>query len=90
MKHTQKVGILGAWAVLMVATVVSSVVGLDHKLVRPSLWLSDMLLTVAFIKVGVIGWWFMELRGAPPALRLIFGGWVVAATTALILVAHLS
>lgn len=37
---------------------------------------------IAFVKIYLVGWYFMELRFAPRALRLICSGWVVIARTA--------
>jgi hypothetical protein len=36
------------------------------------------LIAVAFVKVRLVGLYFMELRAAPLALRVVFEGWVVA------------
>jgi hypothetical protein len=36
-----------------------------------------VVMVVAFTKVRFVGMYFMELRGAPLALRLLFQGWCV-------------
>jgi hypothetical protein len=42
------------------------------------------VLGVAFLKVGLVGHYFMELRYAPLSLRLVFTGWAVVVCSALI------
>ena len=62
------------WLAAMAATRVSWWLGADHARTAASV----VVLTVAFVKVHVVGIWFMGLRDAPPALRLLFDGWVIA------------
>lgn len=70
------------WLALMLATAVSWWLGADHGVGVEEATIA--VLTVAFIKVRFIGMYFMELRHAPPALRLLFEGWVVVVWAGLI------
>lgn len=65
---------VAVWALLVVATIVSGTVG-GHGVV---------VLVVAFVKVRLVGLYFMELRSAPVPLRLLFEGWVVVTCSVLI------
>lgn len=73
------------WTVLVIATVVSWSVGAE-KGVTPNSLASAVVLVLAYIKVWLVGLYFMELRGAPVALRAIFELWVVLSLGGLILV----
>ncbi|MBH0776714.1 cytochrome C oxidase subunit IV family protein [Nocardia sp. NEAU-351] len=68
------------WTVLVAATCVSWVLGATHRAGAVS---AIALLAVAFVKVRLIGLHFMEIRGAPMALRVVFEIYVVAVPTAL-------
>jgi hypothetical protein len=57
------------WLVLLAATMLTAVVGLEHD---PSRTAGLVLLTVAFVKLRLVGIHFMELRTAPTPLRLLF------------------
>lgn len=46
--------------------------------------ISWAIVTVTFIKIWLVGNYFMELRGAPLALRLLFGGYVVSVLAVLL------
>jgi hypothetical protein len=64
------------WLALVLITCVSWWLGTghgttDHKLA------AIVLMVVAFTKVRFVGMYFMELRGAPIALRTIFQLWCV-------------
>jgi uncharacterized membrane protein len=61
------------WLLLIAATLVSWRVGTDHGL--HAHLATTIVVLVAFIKVRFIGLYFMELRGAPVPLRLIFEGY---------------
>lgn len=67
------------WAALVAATVVSWVLGADHGLDgdRRDL-IAGSILALAFIKIDLVGRYFMELHGAPPLLRRAFSGWAIA------------
>ena len=65
------------WLALMALTALSLAVGGAHGT-------TVLVLAVAFVKVRFIGMYFMELRHAPLALRLLFDGWVVVVWAGLI------
>jgi caa(3)-type oxidase subunit IV len=71
------------WLVLIAATLVSWKVGTDHG-VHAHL-ATVIVLLVAFIKVRLVGLYFMELRESPLPLRLIFEGYCVVVCTTLII-----
>lgn len=71
------------WLVLIAATLLSWKVGTDHG-VHAHL-ATTIVLLVAFVKVRLVGLYFMELRGAPLALRLIFEGYCLVVCTVLII-----
>jgi Prokaryotic Cytochrome C oxidase subunit IV len=52
------------WLLLTVATVLSWALG-THR------GLAIAILVIAFVKIRFVGLYFMELRGAPPALRAV-------------------
>jgi caa(3)-type oxidase subunit IV len=79
------------WLVLVLLTLVGVWVG-----VAPTLpdgagvnLTATVILAIAFMKVLAIGWWFMELRGAPPVLRLAFTAWVAVFAGATIVLSAL-
>jgi len=73
--------ISAVWGLLIVATLISWWLGTDHG-VDDLQTASVLVLLVAFVKVRFVGLYFMELRHAPIALRLLFEIWcaVVCAT----------
>jgi caa(3)-type oxidase subunit IV len=62
------------WGVLILATVSSWWLGTDHGLGSGSdhRAATVVILTVALLKVRLVGLYFMELRGAHLALRILF------------------
>jgi hypothetical protein len=62
------------WAVLVGATLASWLLGGGNAVV----------VAVAFLKVRLVGLYFMELRTAPVPLRVLFEGWVVVTCGVLI------
>lgn len=70
-----------AWLALMAATTLSWWLGEGHGPVRVA---SVGVISLAFAKVYVVGQHFMELKDAPLALRLLFGGWCAAVCTLLV------
>lgn len=70
-----------AWVVLVAATLVSWWLGDGHGDPRPA---SVGVIAVAFLKVYVVGRYFMELRAAPPQLHLAFAAWCVIVPAILI------
>ena len=66
------------WALLIVATTVSWVLGAHHDLLVDSRRVATVgVLVIAFTKVHFVGMHFMELRRAPRALSWVFNGWVL-------------
>lgn len=62
------------WLVLVAATMISSWLGDGHGTRKVA---TVVVIVVAFLKVFLVGQYFMELRTAPRALGLAFGAWVV-------------
>jgi uncharacterized membrane protein len=75
------------WLLLIAATLVSWRVGTDHGL--HAHLATTIVVLVAFIKVRFIGLYFMELRGAPVPLRLIFEGYS-AVVCAVVIIMYLA
>jgi caa(3)-type oxidase subunit IV len=55
----------GVWVVLIVATAATWTLGTNHGFGNHTL-ASVAILLIAFIKVRLVGLYFMELRDAPP------------------------
>ncbi|MFT4262239.1 MAG: cytochrome C oxidase subunit IV family protein [Nocardioides sp.] len=71
------------WVGLMLATVVTVWLGTDHPLADLGVRVAGALaFWIALVKVYVIGQDFMELRHAPPALRIVFAAWLLVVGTA--------
>lgn len=76
------------WAGLMLATLASWWLGIhegDEPGDGPSAGTAAVLV-VTFVKVRFVATHFMEVRGAPLALRLIFDAYVVVVCTALLVI----
>jgi caa(3)-type oxidase subunit IV len=69
------------WLVLLAATCASSLVGAE--LGAKSVPVAVAIIAVALFKVRLIGIHFMELRVAPPPLRLLFEGYLLVVFTTL-------
>ncbi|HSV41508.1 MAG TPA: cytochrome C oxidase subunit IV family protein [Nocardioidaceae bacterium] len=71
------------WAVLMITTITSYLLGEDHAFGVSTQTASVLILTLAVVKVMFVTEFFMEMRYAPLPLRLAFIGWglVVALST---------
>jgi|ERR1700739_3066762 hypothetical protein len=69
------------WLLLMALTLLSWWLGYGHGLGKLA---TISALILAFFKVSVVGAYYMELRFAPLALKLIFNGWVVFVCAVLI------
>ncbi|MBC2637852.1 MULTISPECIES: cytochrome C oxidase subunit IV family protein [unclassified Rhodococcus (in: high G+C Gram-positive bacteria)] len=69
--------ILAAWLLLVGATMVAWQLGSDHGVsdVRTA---AVLILVIAFVKVRIVGRYFMEIREAPIALAAIFDTWLIA------------
>ncbi len=70
-----------AWLLLMLATCLSWWLGQDHDLSAPQTsdyrLISSGLILIAFIKVRIVIFYFMEVRQAPLALKLVCDTWVL-------------
>jgi heme/copper-type cytochrome/quinol oxidase subunit 4 len=65
------------WVLLMIATAASWSLAADHRFeIHKAVTVA--VLAVAFVKVALIGMYFMELRHASPWLRNIFHVWYFA------------
>jgi len=71
------------WLGLVCVTGVSWWLGTDHSAAHKLATI--VVLGVAFTKVRFVGMYFMELRGAPLPLKLIFQGWCVVVCTTLLI-----
>ncbi len=80
--------ITAAWLLLMLATGLSWWLGLDHGLGSDPQsdyrYLSSGLIFIAFIKVRIVIRYFMEVREAPLALKLVCDVWIVLVCGAII------
>lgn len=63
------------WVFLIAATVLSWALGTDHGFVDNHTTASTIIMVVAFVKVRFVGLYFMELKHAPLALRLLLEAW---------------
>jgi hypothetical protein len=73
------------WAALMLATVLSWWLGGGHGPADGDRRLTlAVILVLSFVKVYLVGEFFMELRHAPLGLRGIFGGWIVMTCAVLV------
>jgi heme/copper-type cytochrome/quinol oxidase subunit 4 len=70
------------WAVLVVATLISWSVGIDHGM--DYRFSTVIVLLVTFGKVYLVGMNFMELRGANLLLQAMFNGICVVMCTVLV------
>ncbi|HKT02368.1 MAG TPA: cytochrome C oxidase subunit IV family protein [Rugosimonospora sp.] len=77
--------VVAVWLLLVAATVLSWRVGGAHGAGRAG---GVVVLTVAFLKVFLVGDHFMELRRSATLLRVVFGGWC-AVLWAVLLVQYL-
>ncbi len=77
-----------AWLLLMLATCLSWWLGQDHGLSSGHSSdyriISSGLILIAFIKVRIVIRYFMEVRQAPQALRLVCDGWIILVCGAII------
>jgi heme/copper-type cytochrome/quinol oxidase subunit 4 len=66
------------WLALIAATCLSFWLGGGHRAPVRETAVSVAVLAVAFVKVRLVGLYFMELKNAPVVLRAIFESYVVA------------
>ena len=72
-----------AWVILVVATAVGWWLG---QTPQGMAFATAGVIIVAFIKVWIVGFQFMELRHAPRWLRHGFDAWIIAVSVALLVV----
>jgi heme/copper-type cytochrome/quinol oxidase subunit 4 len=72
------------WAALMLATCASTWL-LSKNSVTPEVATMAIML-IAAVKVRLVIRYFMEVRLAPPALRLVCDGWLLAVTALIVTV----
>jgi hypothetical protein len=70
--------VTAVWMVLLMATCATWWLGTGHAGYRGAHWEVLSLILVACVKIHLVGYEFMELRGAPVALRAAFSVWVAA------------
>jgi Prokaryotic Cytochrome C oxidase subunit IV len=71
------------WAVLVLATLATWTLGTQHGIGSHTL-ASVLILLIAFIKLRLVGLYFMELREAPTVLRGLFEAYCVVVCTAVV------
>ena len=71
------------WLVLVCATLVSWATGGGHGITDHRIG-TAVIFVVAFTKVRLVGLYFMELRAAPVALRLVFEAYCVLVLSAVL------
>lgn len=76
--------VVPVWVLLTVATVASWLLGADHSTESNREVATTVIMTTAFAKTWFVGMYFMELRHAPLALRLLFNAWVVVGCVAVV------
>lgn len=72
------------WVLLVVATVLTAVLGLEQH--GDSTAVGLLLLAIAFVKIRLVALHFMEVREAPVALRALVEGYVVVTFVALVVI----
>ena len=79
------------WALLMLATALSWWLGADSASSGNGVMgLTALLMAIAFIKVRFVIQYFMEVRHAPLALRLVCDGWAVLVCGAILVLVWMS
>jgi caa(3)-type oxidase subunit IV len=68
------------WVLLIAATAATWTLGTQHGLGNHTT-ASVVILLIAFVKVRLVGLYFMELRDAPTVLRGMFEAYCVVACT---------
>ena len=71
------------WLLLIIATVISWMVGTESHFAAKLA--TSIVVLVAFIKVRFVGMYFMELRDAPLPLRLIFETYCIVVCSVVII-----
>jgi heme/copper-type cytochrome/quinol oxidase subunit 4 len=73
--------VIVAWTALMGGTILSWYLGDGHG---PAQLATVGVLLVAFLKVYLVGRYFMELKDAPKAQHGMFAGWTIAMCAVLV------
>ncbi|MCW3014533.1 MAG: hypothetical protein JWO02_1625 [Solirubrobacterales bacterium] len=75
-----------AWLFLILATLLSWRLGTDHGLSSDDdhRLVSSVIVLVAFVKIRLVGLYFMELRDSPLPLRLVFEGYCLVVCAAVL------
>jgi len=72
------------WLMLVAATAISWWLGTDHSGARDPSQATVSIIVLAMMKVRLVILYFMEIRTAPLALRLLCEAWVVVVCSALL------
>lgn len=70
--------VAAVWVFLVAVTLFSLAMSTSQHISDPGEVTGMLILLLAFVKVWLVGMYFMELRGAPRLLRALFNGWCVA------------
>ena len=82
LESTATKGSVIVWAALVVFTLLSFALGGEHLIDNKTL-AAAIVIGIAAIKIRLVGLHFMELKGAPVALRAVFEGYCVVLFVAL-------
>lgn len=74
------------WLVMASASVLTYWLGTDHPMLESARVVAALLLLIAFLKVWVIGNYFMEARNCPRPVRNSFTIWLAFSTISTIAV----
>lgn len=71
--------LFGVWLLLVVVTLLSSTLGGsgEHPIVHNPMMITIAVLSIAFAKAWLVMYNYMDVRGAPFALRMLCSGWLV-------------
>jgi amino acid transporter len=73
------------WAALLLATLATWMLGAGHTMLVDSARTATVfVIVIAFVKVDLVGRYFMELQHAPRRLALLFNGWTVITCAAVV------
>jgi hypothetical protein len=83
MSTAQRRNLTAIWLLLMLATALSWWFGSPHR-DGVHVGASIAVLLIAFVKVRLVMWHFMELRHAPRPLRWLADGWIALCCSVLL------
>ena len=78
--------LLVAWALLVAVTLFSTGIGGGASSFASPGTVAVAVLTIAFVKVAMVMFTFMEVNRAPLPLRLLTIGWLIAALAVLLVI----